>query len=461
MHTWYVGLVMQFYILLPLLYLLAITDKNNPQKTFLTFVAIFGVISLLIFIGDNDTARKFYLLPARFFEFAAGSIVALTYKPQQGKCLNRYLVYGCYILLLALFAVNTEIIQPNVKLLSVVVLSCVMLCSEDVLENKVTGNTAFSKVGAASYSIFIWHQVVLAFYRSFYGSHLRITDYAICLGIVIIVSWASYQLIEQRTGKLLKTSSGTRRLYIVYGGMFIALITFSTVVYKNAGVVRDIPELEVIKANPERGKWAVYNDRIFDLDKPFTTNKRHWFVIGNSFGRDFVNIIAESEVADSVEVSYCDANGNKYLQTKYDERFANADRIFISSKSFTEEMVREIEIRAKAFGHSEGDVIVVGEKNFGETMTQVYVRRFRDDYFQTKIKINEDLIKRNEIHKYLYGNRFVDLLSLLSDHNGKVRAFTDDGMFISSDCIHLTRAGALFFAKSIDWKKLNNNNFRK
>lgn len=451
MHTWYVGVVMQFYLLLPLLYLLTFTNKKNPQKTFLTLVAIFGVISLLIFIGDNDTARKFYLLPARFFEFAVGSIVALTYKPQQEKCFNRYFVYGCYILLLVLFAVNSEIIPSNVKLLSVVVLSCVMLCSRDILENRVTGNAVLAKVGAASYSIFIWHQIVLAFYRSFYGNNLSIMDYTICLGIVIIVSWTSYQFVEQRTGKLLKTSSGTRKFYIVYGGMFIALMVFSAVIYKNAGVVRDIPELEVYRANPQRGMWAHYNSANYKYDKPFETKKVHWLVIGNSFGRDFVNIIKESELADSVEVSYCDVTAKNYLQEKYLERFKEADRIFVASKNFTEEMVREIEIRAMAYGHTKDDVIIVGDKSFGATMTQVYTRRFRDDYFQTKIKIADDLRERNEKQKKMYGSRFVDLYSILDDGQGNVRAFTDEGMFISSDCIHLTRAGAKFFSDRISW----------
>lgn len=38
--------------------------------------------------------------------------------------------------------------------------------------------------------------------------------------------------------------------------------------------------------------------------------------------------------------------------------------------------------------------------------------------------------------------------------NGKVRVFSDDGKFISQDCRHLTKAGAKYYAKMIDWKKL-------
>ena len=37
--------------------------------------------------------------------------------------------------------------------------------------------------------------------------------------------------------------------------------------------------------------------------------------------------------------------------------------------------------------------------------------------------------------------------------DGKVRVFSDDGRFISQDCRHLTKAGAQYYAKLMDWNK--------
>jgi hypothetical protein len=138
-----------------------------------------------------------------------------------------------------------------------------------------------------------------------------------------------------------------------------------------AGVVRDVPELYISKDDIHRGMHAEYCDRGFQYDKDFVTNKRHWYVIGNSFGRDFVNVILESSVADSVEISY-----STDIQYKKEiDRFANADRVFISSKGLNEDLVTQVEILCSANGLDREQVVIVGEKNFGECNGQIYACR--------------------------------------------------------------------------------------
>lgn len=453
MHTWYVGLVMQFYLVFPLLFFCAKIDKKTPENTLFIIIAGFAFVSLLVFLGEENTARRFYLLPARFFEFAVGGMVALRYKPAENKPFGKVFVYCCYALLLLLFVVNKDFVPANLRLLLVVALSAVLICSQGILENSVTGNTCFSKIGAASYSIFVWHQVVLAFYRSCFGSHYSALQYIFCLLVIALLSWLSYRFIEQRTSELLKDVRGKRRLYIVYGTLFVVLNAFTFYIYKHAGMVRDIPELEVDRSNIQRGRWSQYNERVRAWDKPFETNKKHWLIIGNSYARDFINIINESDVAPNVETAYCEGNGNNFMKSKYDEQFLKADRIFIASKDFTEEMVREVEIRALAFGHTLEDVIVVGEKDFGETMTQVYICRYKDEYFDTHVSMKPGFYERNVSFKALYKDRYIDLISLVCNDERKVRVFTDENKFFSSDCCHLTRSGALFFAKNIEFER--------
>lgn len=61
--------------------------------------------------------------------------------------------------------------------------------------------------------------------------------------------------------------------------------------------------------------------------------------------------------------------------------------------------------------------------------------------------------ERNNINRKEYGDNYIDLISLAKVSDGKVRVFSEDGRFISQDCRHLTRAGAQFYAKKIDWSK--------
>ena len=83
MHTWYVGLLMQFYIIYPLIFYVAKLDKIAVQNTRLIMVASLAVLSLFCYFGCSNEAFRFYYLPARFFEFSVGGIIALAYNPSQ------------------------------------------------------------------------------------------------------------------------------------------------------------------------------------------------------------------------------------------------------------------------------------------------------------------------------------------------------------------------------------------
>ena len=451
MHTWYVGVLMQLYFFYPILFLFARLDKKNSRKTLLTIISTLAVISILVYFTTNDTAQRFYYLPSRFFEFAVGGIAALVYNPKEDKPFGKSYVYLCYVLLIVLMFINDDIIPAIIRLVAVVGLSCVMLCSQDVLENKITGNKVLAKLGAASYSIFIWHQVLLAFYRYTITSKFTIGSYAILLVGTVLMSWLSYKFIEQGTTKALKSKSGKITLYTSTILVLVALSSFAGFIYMRAGVVRDVPELYISKDDIHRGMHAEYCDRGFQYDKDFVTNKKHWYIIGNSFGRDFVNIILESSIADSVEVSY--STNKQYKKEK--DRFANADRVFISSMGLNEDLVTQVEIMCSANGLDREQLIIVGEKNFGECNGQIYACRNDVDYFDQFIEVEdkERYIIRNKYFSQLYNTRYIDLMRMVTNEDDKVRVFTPDHHFMSADCRHLSKGGARFFAMSIDWYK--------
>ena len=64
MHTWYVGLLMQLYVLYPLLFLLSGLDRKNPQKMLLVLVASLSVLSLVCYFGCTNEAHRFYYVPS-------------------------------------------------------------------------------------------------------------------------------------------------------------------------------------------------------------------------------------------------------------------------------------------------------------------------------------------------------------------------------------------------------------
>jgi len=442
MHTWYVGLLMQCYLVYPLLFYVTRLDKTATKKTSLIIVSSLAFLSLLWYFGGTSEAHRFYYLPARFFEFGVGCIIALVYDPSQKRAFHPAFSYLCYALLLALLVVGFDLIPALVRLPLVVALCAVLVMSGEALDNPVTSSPMLAKIGLASLSIYVWHQILLAFYRYILGAQFTVWTFLLYVVAVGVVSWMSYRLIEKGMAKAWPAT------LIIW-----ALLTgFAGYIYWNAGVVRNVPELGISVQNRHRRMNVEYTERGYQYDRPFASaDKVHWLVIGNSFGRDFVNVILESDVADKVEVSFTD----DYLKPSRDGRYAMADRVFISTRGLSRGYVSAIEVQCWEQGLSPEKIVVVGDKSFGEHNGHVYARRNQPDYFEQRVSPlgGAQFLERDSRFREFYGERFIDLMGMVTDDKGLVQVFTPDHHFISPDCKHLTKYGAQFFAERINWNK--------
>lgn len=449
MHTWYVGLLMQFCLVYPLLFYLAKLDKNTPRRTLLIVISSFAFLSLLLFFTGNNDAYRFYYLPARFFEFGAGGIVALVYDPLRDRVFHPVFSYVCYALLLVLLVVGVRIVPDAARLVLVVAFAAVLVMSGGAFESGVASSKGLAAVGVASYSIYVWHQVLIAFYRYIFGNQFTIWSYLLLLVAVGAVSWISYEVIERGVSLALESGKGRRGVFVATASLFVLLTGFAGWVYMNAGVVRDVPELGISVQDRHCRLNVEYTERVYQYDRPFVSeDKPHWLVVGNSFGRDFVNVIFESRIAEDVEVSYTDDIG----KAGADERLAAADLVFVAYRGYNRRLVSDVEVKCWAAGIPPELVIVVGDKSFGENNGHVYAKRFRPDYFEQCVAPlgGERFLERNKRFREFYGERFLDMMAVVTD-GGLIRVFTPDGRFISADGKHLTAAGARFYAERIEW----------
>lgn len=451
MHTWYVGLLMQFCLVYPLMFYLAKLDKKTPRKTLLVTISSLTLISLLVFFtGNNEAHRLFYYLPARFFEFGVGGIVALVYEPSRERVFHPIFSYLCYAFLLVLLFVGLRIVPDAARLVLVVGLTAVLVMSGGALENGVTSNRVLAAVGVASYSIYVWHQVLIAFYRYIFGNQFTIWSYLLLFVAVSVVSWISCRVIERGVSRAFESGSGRRGVFVATASLFVLLTGFAGWVYMNAGVVRDVPELGISVQDRHRRLNVEYTERGYQYDRPFvSSDKPHWLVVGNSFGRDFVNVILESHIADDVEVSFADGIGKAGM----DERLATANLVFVARRGYNRRFVNDVEVACWSAGIPPERVIVVGDKSFGENNGHVYAKRYRQDYYEQMVEPlgGERFLERNRRFREFYGERFLDMMDVVTDDSGLVRVFTPEHRFISADGKHLTAAGARFYAERIEW----------
>ena len=194
---------------------------------------------------------------------------------------------------------------------------------------------------------------------------------------------------------------------------------------------------------------AEYVDIPYSWDRDFLDDSKiHILVIGDSMARDWCNILNESEYSDEYEISYVYSTN---LNDSYSSRLKNADYIFFTTIGYSRyipDLLKEYIMKDNFY--------VVGIKNFGDSNGQIYQKRFRYDYFESRVKvsyniyINMSFLEQNKAQKDFFTSHYIDLIEPIIDENNTVPVFSGNNKFISADTEHLTQDGAIFYSKILD-----------
>ena len=454
MHTWYIGILFEFYLLLPPVVMLVKGLSSRCRFSFdkavtltiigLTMASFACYLNPAASVGD-----RFYLLHYRFFELAGGGLAGMWLSHhRQGRLYDCRWLSGLALILLLLVINSVVSTVPKMVLLPLSVgLTTLLLLSANCRSRLFTTliqTRVFCLLGMMSYSIFIWHQPVLAFYRYFVSNELTPLFILIFLVAVLALSYLTYRWVEQKV----KVSLPTRIITLT---AFVLINAAALGIYLHAGVVRDIPELYVSMGDVHRNMHGEYVDRIYsyDQDFPASNGRLNVLVVGNSFARDWANILLESAMADRINLSYFFQDKVLLFDKLHLERVRQADYIFIHNWKHTvpDDVWASLKPGAEVWG--------IGTKSFGESNGIFYKNRHRPDYFQQTVKVKPYFIRLNNEMKAEWHDKYIDLLTpALVSNDGEVAVFSPDKKFISQDTRHLTKGGAEFYARKIDFKKI-------
>lgn len=452
MHLWYVGLIFQFYILFPIIFIVKNSKNRGGRMLELSLWIIFiaSIAFYLIPIGEDeiDTSVKFYLLPARLFEFVAGSIVAFNYR--RDKACNSLTKYVLLILiaLILIISINFEIDAKKIRLIIAVALTTglLILKERDKRLLKSYKLPAIAKLGVASYSIYIFHQVVIALYRYIVNYDFSITEYLGLFFMSIIIGLICYKYIEKPLSDIAHTKKGSNYIIIISIVLAIILLAAGSYVYNKKGVVRDVPQLNIYKNNPSEWEPQLYNECIIKYDKDFPANgRKNILVFGDSYGRDWINIMLESNIdTTKYNISYhgIDVDSSAIARVK------KANVIFVANANEMKVFYYMLPyFYDKKFWR-------VGYKKYYSSIGPMYNNIFRDkNYYNRHVVEPERSREINDIERKLYRSRYIDMMGVLKNKDGEITVFTPNHKFISHDGLHLTKEGAKYYAKKLNVKK--------
>ena len=433
MHTWSLGIEEQFYLAYPIL--IAYLYKKQ-RKLLVPALSLLIIVSIALYLAPNFEAyKKFYYLPFRFYELAVGGLAALL---SNNKILSHKLSPLLIAGILSLLFIDT-ITDKYLIILTVIVTSLILLSANEksITTSIILENKPMLFIGSISFSLYMWHQVLLAYTRYFITDELNIFYITSFIVAILILSTISYKFIEQPFRNKSKINNKYLAIFIII--LFVTTTSAGLYIYINSGVLNDIPELSIYKHDIKKNMHSAYNHRNYLLDKEFTsTENSKVLVIGNSFARDWINVLRESDIKN-IEISYV---YNPNTHENFYDRAKLADIIFYSTPNINDIDYNVIE---------KNKLWVIGTKNFGFSNGIHYNYR-GENYYSQRTRMVPGYLEENEKMKNIWKNRYINYIDHIIDVNQTVPVFTPTQKFISQDCRHLTQAGAIFFADIFEEK---------
>ncbi len=497
LHTWSLSIEEQFYIFFPSAFLLMLSFSRKLTVHAIVLVILLSMafaqwsgnlISEPPFIEnqfrwfDQSFLASYYMPFGRIWELLIGSLLAI-YLSTRTLSENNWLqemgaITGIVLIGVAVIEFDASTPFPSAyTLVPVLGTSLVILfATSENVAGKLLSSKLLVGFGLVSYSLYLWHQPVLAYVRlaspDWLEGLMLIPILAGCL-LLSIITWKFVEAPFRNKHKL--TSNGL--VIWLFGAMFATVGFATTTIVKKGFIERYPSEDQKLLAINEK-EMARYTPAYFKQRRfaPFEEDKYKIFVIGDSFAMDFLNMGIESGYLSSFSVSthhierqcglvfsdqdlstyipadekvYCERRG-RFDNAHVRELIAEADMVVLAARwsdwvvSYLNETVSQISnIGGKR-------VIVVGSKNLG----QVNVRAFLGTSLQDKVLHRSEIDDSEKgviqkMRKNFTHLEYIDIQEIICGSYSNCPIFTPDGDLVSLDGKHLTKQGALYYGSRV------------
>lgn len=200
LHTWSLGVEEQFYVIYPLI-LFALIKYTNSSKVILYWLGALLVASFIIseYYIDNDHRVAFFSLQSRFWEFLCGAIIAINTKKLTGRANNAVGMAGLALIVASVF-ISSKNYFPGFGALMPVIGSAMVIFSsheKSTISYKILSNKFLLFIGVISYSLYLWHWLIIAAYKDFMEvNNINIIGASVITILSVALSYLSWKYIE-------------------------------------------------------------------------------------------------------------------------------------------------------------------------------------------------------------------------------------------------------------------------
>ena len=279
LHTWSLGIEMQFYLFLPV-FLMFLPSRLRIIAFSLIFITFLIYTEYNIRILDQKS-QMYFSLVARSVEFIIGiGINLVTFVSLKKRWLRELLsLLALSVIILSAILLNSNSSFPGLLSLPACFATAYIIAEQNTSLNKILSTSLPNYLGKISYSLYLWHWPVLSFYRYYTMRYdLHIFEILGLVAIFLMFSLLSFYLIEERF-RFLKGL----KFYIWFGCtmiMTIAIWIGSKILNKE---LVDIPEFYITPKPFNNHNHHQYSGYELLGDKNSRPDD-HILVIGDSHG---------------------------------------------------------------------------------------------------------------------------------------------------------------------------------
>ncbi|MDF1719968.1 MAG: acyltransferase family protein [Minwuia sp.] len=239
LHTWSLAVEEQFYVFFPLLFL---AFWKRWKSLFPLIFGLLFVFSLLLaqWGAHNQPIAAFYLLPARGWELLIGAFAALYLQNRQigtPAAVNNALSFvGLSLILFSIFAFDAHTPFPGFYAL---VPTCgtvliILFALEGTLVHRLLTVRVIVGIGLISYSAYLWHQPVLAFYRNYYWNGHDTFLILLAIFLTFLLAYLTWKFVELPTRNPARFS--VKSIYLLCGTGTLLIASFGAAWHLTGGI---------------------------------------------------------------------------------------------------------------------------------------------------------------------------------------------------------------------------------
>ncbi|HHF3635245.1 TPA: acyltransferase family protein [Haemophilus influenzae] len=212
LHIWSLAVEEQYYLIFPLILILAYKKFREIKVLFIITLILFFILLATSFFSANfykevlHQPNIYYLSNLRFPELLVGSLLAIYHnlsasKQASKQASNVIAILSTLLLFSCLFLMNNDIAYiPGVTLILPCIFTALIIhtTSQNNIVKLCLSNKAIVFIGKISYSLYLYHWIFIAFAYYITGEkQINNQSIAIVIVLTIIFSVLSYYLIEQ------------------------------------------------------------------------------------------------------------------------------------------------------------------------------------------------------------------------------------------------------------------------